>query len=223
MSTIYDFDEKNGIDAIETHYFNDGYDVEGFVEDGDVIIICATGEFSEDYVNNVEDVFMGNMTTYVVANVPDDDSNTILLEVYEMSTGEFYAKWELPIRKSFYHRKDHTNEWVWFNIGQNGDYFVQWQDAVINGNFDPDSIRLETCDDSENEIWVKPDDPRVIMPRTVDGCFDDLVRVAKAVEDSYWKEHDVHFEGRNSLHIREVFDMDDVNEYGVGKSLWESY
>lgn len=99
MSTIYDFDEKDPIFSIEAHYFNDGWDVKGLAfgdetgEEGDTIVICATGEFSDDYVNNVEDVFVGDMTTYVVANVSEDDTNTIFLEVYEMSTEDFKANW----------------------------------------------------------------------------------------------------------------------------------
>lgn len=206
---------KNDVDAyryIDRQLYNDGrLKMDTRVEMTDIKF--------HDACDDIIAVYVGDDWSFVVVDNPDFDE----ILIFKMSTVEYYAKWELFIRKDIYYQGDHTNEWVWFNIGQNGDYFVQWQDAVINARFDPESIRLEACDDSENEIWVKPDDPRVIMPRTVDGCFDDLVRVAKAVEDSFWAEHDMHFEGRNSLHIREVFDMNDVNEYGVGKTIWESH
>lgn len=174
-----------------------------------------------DACDEIIAVYIGDDWTFVVVDNLDFDE----ILIFKMSTVEYYAKWELFIKRDIYFQDDHSNEWVWFNIGQSGDYHVQWQCATINGNFESDSIRVESCEWDENdnpiEIWVKLDDPRVIMPRTVDGCFDDLDRVAELVEKSYWAERDVHVEGRNSLHIHDIFDMDDVNEYGVGKALWD--
>lgn len=106
MATIYDFDEKDPIFSIEAHYFNDGWDVKGFAfgdetgEKGDTIVIEATGEFSEDLINNVEDVFCGSVATYVVAYVPDDEGTSTLL-VFEMSTEDFKANWSERIWAKF--------------------------------------------------------------------------------------------------------------------------
>lgn len=166
-------------------------------------------------------VYVGDDWTFVVVENLDFDE----ILIFKMSTVEYYAKWELSIRQDLYDQDNHSNEWVWFNIGQDGDHMVQWQCATINGRFDPKSIRLQCWDDGDTEFpaeaWVKPDDPRAIVPKSVDGCFDDLERVAELVEKSYWLERDVLVEGRNTLHIYGIFDMDDVNEYGVGRALWD--
>lgn len=103
MSTIYDFDENNAFESIETHYFNDGYDVESLMEDGNVSIICADGEFSDDFINNVEDVFVGlkSNRTFIVVKVEDFDANEVQLLVFEMTTEEFKANWSESIWKKF--------------------------------------------------------------------------------------------------------------------------
>ena len=97
---MYNFDEKDGFEAIETHYFNDGYDVASLMDDGDVYVILADGEFSEDWINNVEDVFVGDSTTFIVASIENAD-DTLELIVFEMSTAEFEARWSESICSKF--------------------------------------------------------------------------------------------------------------------------
>ena len=184
--------------------------------------VCLTDTEFHDGIDEIRDVYIGDDTTYVV--VDNFDFREVL--IFKMSTIDYYVNWELFIQKDLYFQEDHSNEWVWFNIGQKGDYFVTWQDVIINGDFDVASIRFESCEWDENgnpsTIWVKKDDDRMIpLHSSLSSCFDDLEKVRRLVIKSYFEERDVHVEGRNSLHIRDVFDMDDVSEYGVGRALWE--
>lgn len=210
---------KNDVEAyryIDRQLYNDGR------LKMDTIVEMTDTEF-HDACDDIIAVYVGDDWTFVVVDNPDFDE----ILIFKMSTVEYYAKWELFIRKDLYYQRDHTNKWVWFNIGQNGDHFVQWQDAVINASFDPESIRFEGWEDLGTEfpktVWVKKDDDRLIMPKSVEYCFDDLEKVAELVEKSFWAEENVNFDGTNSVHIRAIFDMDDVNEYGVGKTIWESH
>ena len=117
-----------------------------------------------------------------------------------------------------------TNENLiyWFNIGQKGLSNVMWQCAIINGNFDVDSIKVEDWRFDENNnpqpIWVSASEfefhPRVAK------AFEDLDRVARLVKESIEWKADVFVEGKNWLHIYGVFDLNDRNEYGVPKQLW---
>lgn len=179
--------------------------------------VCPTSTKFHEFCDEIIFVYIGKDNTYIV--VDNTDFGELL--IFKMDSMEYYAKWELFVKRDLYFQDYHRNEWVWFNIGQSGDYFVQWQDAIINANFDSDSLRVESFDDDGNTIWVKPDDPRAIIPKSVDGCFDDPEKVAELVEKSYWEERNVHVEGRNSLHIRTIFDMNDKNEYGLGRDMWE--
>ena len=182
----------------------------------DINVKITDIEFHEG-ADQIIEVYLGDETTYVVVDNRDFDE----ILIFKMSTIEYYAKWELFIQQDIYHQEDHSNLIFWFNIGQKGDSGVQWQNAIINGDFDCRTLKLQSYDNDGHEIWVKPNDPKAIIPKSVEGCFDTCWKVAKAVEDSYWSETDVHFDGKNWLHIYACFDMDDVNEYGISKDLWD--
>ena len=116
---------------------------------------------------------------------------------------------------------------VWFNIGQKGCHYVQWQSAMINGDFDADSIRVESCyfDENDNPVteWVTLEEYGDMMPRSVAPSFSDLQKVADAVRLEYETGEEQYMGHKNWTHIYAIFDMDDCNEYGVGKTVWEHH
>lgn len=116
-----------------------------------------------------------------------------------------------------------SNNIIWFNIGQKGDHFVTWQCAMIEDNFDPNTIRFEDWVWNENnepiQKWVKKEDLNVKLHRSVEKAFEDLDKVAKWIKINYETGEDVYVGGRNWTHIYEVFDMDNKNEYGVAEPI----
>ena len=114
------------------------------------------------------------------------------------------------------------NKWIWFNIGQKGSHFVTWQCAVIKDDFDPNTIRFEDIVEDENGIrWVRKEELSCPLHRSVVMSFKDLDKVAEWVKTTYESGEEQYVGNNNWTHIYDVFDMDIVNEYGVGKSLWD--
>lgn len=118
-----------------------------------------------------------------------------------------------------------NNKYAWFNIGQKGTHWVTWECATINLDFDPSSIRFETevYDENDNPVekWVRKENLNHKLHRSVEKSFEDLDKVAEWVKDSYETGEDIYVGDNNWLHIYEVFDMDNLNEYGLGKPLWD--
>ena len=114
---------------------------------------------------------------------------------------------------------------IWFNIGQHGLNGVTWTCGIINESFDPQSIKIEDCEFDENnvpcKIWVKKEDLSYPLHRTVEKSFENLEKVAEWVKTSYECEEDIYVGNNNYLHIYNVFDMDNKNEWGYGKPLWD--
>ena len=116
-------------------------------------------------------------------------------------------------------------KYVWFNIGQKGLHGVTWQCAVIRDDFDPSTIRFEDCEWDENnepiEKWVTKDELSYKLHDSVAMSFEDLNRVATWVKNNYETGEDQYVGNNNWTHIYNVFDMDNVNEYGVAEGLWD--
>lgn len=118
-----------------------------------------------------------------------------------------------------------ANKWIWFNIGQKGLSNVRWQCAVIKNNFDPNTIKFEDGrydeeNDTIKEIWVEKSKLSYDLDETLSESFSDLKKVAEWVKTSYELEKDIYVGHNNYLHIYNVFDLDDKNEYGIAKGEW---
>ena len=127
-----------------------------------------------------------------------------------------YIHWELK----------NMAKYIWFNIGQKGLHMVTWQTAVIRDDFDISTIRFVDCDYDENnnpiEKWVSLDEMSYSFHESVAMSFADLNKVAEWVKTSYENGgEDIYVGNNNWVHIYNVFDMDDVNEYGMAKALWD--
>lgn len=120
---------------------------------------------------------------------------------------------------------NNKNTYAWFNIGQKGTHGVCWECAVINLDFDTSSIRFETCDWDENNNptnkWVVKEKLNHKLHHSVEKSFEDLDKVAEWVKDSYEMGEDIYIGDDNWIHIYNIFDMDNVNEFGVAKGLWD--
>lgn len=116
-----------------------------------------------------------------------------------------------------------SNNIIWFNIGQKGCHYVTWHCAIIEDNFDPNTILFEDCvwDEEGNPktIWVPKDKMNCKMHKSVEKSFDDLEKVAKWIKLNYETGEDVYVGNKNWTHIYEVFDLDDKNEWGLGKPI----
>ena len=117
------------------------------------------------------------------------------------------------------------NKWIWFNIGQKGMHYVTWQCAIIKDNFNPETIRFQDYEWNEKnkpiEKWVPKEKLNVKLHPSVEMSFKDLNKVAKWIKDTYESGEDQYVGNNNWTHIYNVFDMNDVNEYGIAKALWD--
>ena len=84
-----------------------------FKADSEIRVEMVDIDFHEG-VDEIREVYIGDDTTYVVVN--NFDFNELL--IFKMSTIDYYVNWELFIQKDLYFQEDHSNEWVWFNVGQ---------------------------------------------------------------------------------------------------------
>ena len=92
MSTIYNFNEKDAFESIEIHYFNDGWDVAGMIDGGNVHIYFPTfGRASDVSVENVEDVFIGEEFAFVVEKT-ECANDSIDLQIFKMTKDIFMEK-----------------------------------------------------------------------------------------------------------------------------------
>lgn len=118
-----------------------------------------------------------------------------------------------------------SNKWIWFNIGQKGMHYVTWQCAVIKDNFDPNTIKFEDCiwdkDNNPKIIWVTKEKMNCKIHKSVEKQFEDLDKVAEWIKDTYKSEEDQYVGNNNWTHIYNIFDMNDINEYGIAKALWD--
>ena len=129
---------------------------------------------------------------------------------------------------------NNKNCYIWFNIGQkeislyssrvkSRTHGVTWQSAVINLDFDVSSIRFDTCEWDENdnpiEKWVPIEELDYKFHHSVEKSFTDLNKVAEWVKESYEIGEDIYVGDNNWLHIYNIYDMDNVNEYGVALGL----
>ena len=118
-----------------------------------------------------------------------------------------------------------SNKWVWFNIGQKGLSGVTWQSAVIKDNFDPSTIKFEDWEWDNNgeptEKWVSKEELSYSFHKSVAMCFKDLNKVAEWIKTTYETGQEQYVGYNNWTYIYNVFDMDNVNEYGVAKGLWD--
>lgn len=116
-----------------------------------------------------------------------------------------------------------TNNVIWFNIGQKGDHYVTWQCAIIEDNFDPNTILFEDYkwgeDGAVEEIWVPKDKLSYKLHKSVEKAFENLEKVAEWIKINYETGEEVYVGHGNWTHIYEVFDLDDTNEYGVAKAI----
>lgn len=143
-----------------------------------------------------------------------------LEDAYEIALEEGTSVWI-----DFYIDIINPNHWIWFNVGQKGDFYVQWQCAVINRNFDARTILFESCEWDENgenpkTVWVTADEFRM-MPKSVAPSFIDLEKVARAVRDDFYYGEEQYLGHNNWTYIYALFDMGNLNEYGLGENLWE--
>lgn len=99
MSTIYDFDEKNAFESIRTHYSNDGFDFSG-TETADSYIEEIDGEFNDNCIEIVKDVFVGDNNTFIVVQF-DDKWGTHIFYILEMSTSQFKSEWSEKVWAKF--------------------------------------------------------------------------------------------------------------------------
>lgn len=118
-----------------------------------------------------------------------------------------------------------SNKWIWFNIGQKGNHGVTWQCGVIKDNFDPETIKLDTCKWDENNephtIWVKKEEVNHKIPSSVAISFENLEKVAEWIKQNYETGEPVYVGHNNWTHIYDVYNLDNVNEYGVAIGEWE--
>ena len=114
-----------------------------------------------------------------------------------------------------------NGKWLWFNIGQKEDYYVTWQCCVINENFNPKSIKFQDYKwDNEGNYsskWVKKEDLSYPLHKSVKSAFNDLEKVAEWVKTVYETGNDLYVGTSNWVHIYEIFDMDNLNEWGLGE------
>ena len=127
MSTIYDFDENNAFESIETHYFNDGWDVADLVDGGNVHIYFPTFDRVSDVsVEDVEDVFIGEEYAFVVEKIECAD-DSIDLQVFKMTRKTFMEKLSEKVWAKF---REDTYIAVCPECGQKKAYFVSGQCAM---------------------------------------------------------------------------------------------
>lgn len=118
--TIYDFDEKNAFESIQTYYFNDGYEINGFSDNPSVYMELIEGDMSETALEIVKDAFVGEETTYLVFEFTDKFGQDIMY-VLPMSTSEFKTQWSERVWAKF--RAD-MNDTVCPECGQRSAHMV---------------------------------------------------------------------------------------------------
>lgn len=112
MSTIYDFDEMNWFDEIDSHYHNQEEVIDllneggctvieevNVTNDNGEIISAVTGEFRDELVPMVEDVFKGDNISLIVVKTTEDD--TITFTIFKMSSKEFLDNWSEKVWAKF--------------------------------------------------------------------------------------------------------------------------
>lgn len=95
MSTIYDFNEDDYINAISNHYFDDGWDIAGFVEDGETEVYEASRGFKARDVQTVQDVFIGEVFAHIVCELDG------ALAIFTMTRSHFKTKWSKRVWAKF--------------------------------------------------------------------------------------------------------------------------
>lgn len=55
--------------------------------------------------------------------------------------------------------------------------------------------------------------------KSVEKQFEDLDKVAEWIKINYETKEDVYVGNNNWTHIYEIFDLDNKNEYGIGKAM----
>lgn len=118
-----------------------------------------------------------------------------------------------------------SNKIVWFNVGVGNAHWSIWQTCICDGNFSPESFRFESCKWDENgenpeTIWVTREELNHTLPRETLRAFENIDELLIEVEDACLCRHDVGFRGA-VIHVYDIFDMDDTNEWGYGKPLWD--
>ena len=172
--------------------------------DLDFVVTFDNSKSLEDFENEIKEVRdkildLGNVCVTILDGQVEDNHNG------DWNGVDFYIDIIDP------------NHWIWFNIGQKGLHNVQWQCAVINRNFDPRTIRLESDDD-----WATADEFKT-MPKSVAPSFSDLEKVARGVRNDFYCGESQYMGHKNWTYIYALFDMGDLNEYGLGRNLWEDY
>ena len=109
MSTHYDFNETlygDAIASIEVHYFNDGWEIKGLAfgdetdEIGDTTVVRASREFKSKDIENAIDVFISDISAYIVCEVVDRYDDTYLV-VFQMFRRVFMEKWSERVWAKF--------------------------------------------------------------------------------------------------------------------------
>lgn len=118
-----------------------------------------------------------------------------------------------------------SNLKIWFTVGNNGTSYVYMHSGVIDADFNPDSLLFENQEfDEETGEWET-----TWTHDVPDYCYERIRLICKskglisAIESAYIRRthksqpitHDI------GVCIKGVFDMDDVNEYGVARNIWD--
>ena len=118
-----------------------------------------------------------------------------------------------------------TNKIIWFNVGfQNSQYSI-WQSAICDDTFTTDSLKYETCEWDENNNshtkWVNRKNLDYEIPKEVKAYFDDEELLLKRVHEITETGEDIFLGNNIRIHVYNIFDMNNTNEYGVAKGLWD--
>ena len=96
MSTIYEFNHKdNYIQAIKTHYSNNGWNIIGLDENAEISVHEASRGFHSKDIEDVIDVFIGDVFAHIVAEVEYE------LIIFTMAKNVFMTKWSEKVWAKF--------------------------------------------------------------------------------------------------------------------------
>ena len=114
---------------------------------------------------------------------------------------------------------------IWFTIGSVGTNLVYMHSGVIDANFNPDSLLFENQEYNEKTgewetTWTH---------NAPDYCYERIRLLCNpktlipALENAYifkdYKSHPITHD--IGVCIKGVFDMNDKNEYGIAKNIWD--
>ena len=136
----------------------------------------------------------------------------------------YHAKWEKFVLKDRYYQENHPNLKIWFTVGDDGDHYVSMHSGVIDNDFNPESLLFENATyNEETDQWkttYNPEVPSYVPDHIARLCNKETL--VPALQRAYNSEYpSVSLTKGQGVIIKGVFDMNDVNEYGVAKDLYD--